>query len=41
MSIKYSLTFCLFQGVDFGYSSKEVLFKNLDFGIDMDSRSKS
>lgn len=24
--------------VDFGYSSKEVLFKNLDFGIDMDSR---
>ncbi|KAG8448680.1 hypothetical protein GDO86_015672 [Hymenochirus boettgeri] len=26
------------HGVDFGYSGQNLLFKNLDFGIDMDSR---
>ncbi|XP_053328643.1 ATP-binding cassette sub-family F member 1 [Spea bombifrons] len=26
------------HGVDFGYSGQKLLFKNLDFGIDMDSR---
>ncbi|XP_075042729.1 ATP-binding cassette sub-family F member 1 [Mixophyes fleayi] len=26
------------HGVDFGYSGHKLLFKNLDFGIDMDSR---
>lgn len=27
-------------GVDFGYESQKPLFKNVDFGIDMDSRSE-
>ena len=29
------------SAVDFGYSGQEQLFKKLDFGIDMESRSKS
>lgn len=28
-------------GVDFGYEGQKPLFKNVDFGIDMESRSKS
>uniref|UniRef100_A0A8B9V0U0 ATP binding cassette subfamily F member 1 n=1 Tax=Anas zonorhyncha TaxID=75864 RepID=A0A8B9V0U0_9AVES len=28
------------HGVDFGYEGQELLFRNLDFGIDMDSRSE-
>lgn len=28
------------SGVDFGYDSHKLLFKNVDFGIDMESRSK-
>lgn len=27
-------------GVDFGYDSQKLLFKNVDFGIDMESRSE-
>ncbi len=27
-------------GVDFGYEGQKPLFRNVDFGIDMDSRSK-
>lgn len=27
-------------GVDFGYVGQKPLFKNVDFGIDMESRSK-
>lgn len=30
-----------FSGVTFGYEGQKPLFKNLDFGIDMDSRSES
>lgn len=29
-----------FSGVTFGYEGQKPLFKNLDFGIDMDSRSE-
>lgn len=28
------------SGVTFGYEGQKPLFKNLDFGIDMDSRSE-
>ncbi len=28
-------------GVDFSYEGQKPLFKNVDFGIDMESRSKS
>lgn len=31
----------LLTGVDFGYEGQKPLFKNVDFGIDMESRSKS
>lgn len=31
---------CLSSGVTFGYEGQKPLFKNLDFGIDMDSRSE-
>ena len=27
-------------GVDFGYDGQKPLFKNVEFGIDMESRSK-
>ena len=27
-------------GVDFGYEGQPLLFKNLDFGIDMESRGE-
>lgn len=30
----------LLAGVDFGYDSQKLLFKNVDFGIDMESRSE-
>lgn len=35
-------THCFFSysGVDFGYEGQKPLFKNVDFGIDMESRSK-
>lgn len=32
--------FSWFSGVTFGYEGQKPLFKNLDFGIDMDSRSE-
>lgn len=32
--------FLTYTGVDFGYEGQKPLFKNVDFGIDMDSRSK-
>ena len=35
---------CLYfflTAVDFGYHGQELLFEKLDFGIDMESRSKS
>lgn len=28
-------------GVDFGYEGQELLFRNLDFGIDMESRGET
>lgn len=28
------------SGVDFGYDSHKLLFRNVDFGIDMESRSE-
>lgn len=38
---KVSLTvFFSHSGVDFGYEGQKPLFKNVDFGIDMESRSK-
>lgn len=32
--------FLPYSGVDFGYERQKPLFKNVDFGIDMESRSK-
>lgn len=32
--------FLLYSGVDFGYEGQKPLFRNVDFGIDMESRSK-
>lgn len=36
----HSLFFFSYSGVDFGYEGQKPLFKNVDFGIDMESRSK-
>lgn len=33
-------TFVPPAGVDFGYEGQKLLFRNVDFGIDMESRSK-
>lgn len=38
---KFVVSSHLLTGVDFGYESQKPLFKNVDFGIDMESRSKS
>lgn len=38
---KASLFVPSFSGVDFGYACQKPLFRNVDFGIDMESRSKS
>lgn len=37
---KRNCCFSWLSGVTFGYEGQKPLFKNLDFGIDMDSRSK-
>lgn len=37
---KFLSLFFSYSGVDFGYEGQKPLFKNVDFGIDMESRSK-
>lgn len=37
---KFPSLFFSYSGVDFGYEGQKPLFKNVDFGIDMESRSK-
>ncbi len=38
---QFGLFYLSFPGVDFGYEGQKPLFRNVDFGIDMESRSKS
>lgn len=37
---KFASCLCFLPGVDFDYDRQKPLFKNVDFGIDMESRSE-